>query len=348
MHENKPSAYVSAPNRGRERTRISAVQRQIERKMAQKEKEKEKERATLFQRRSSSVGSSKFAEQANDDNACSSLSRSLSRDRLDSTSKTYIRISSNAKSSIRESSPTKKVESFSSQENTKEILGQNFEPLKTTEILKDLNSNSDSSKKVDDNDNEIKATRKISFTTEKTIVIGNAADIKSSNKNVKEDPKMRKVSIDINYVYEHQHTNTSTQIKDEKLKENEASKRRISLERRFKERRSSSLSSMSTSSNSSDTSSEGSISTPEPMPRQSKQRKISRNINIILEDEISHENSQTCKVPPTTIPGLPKPKTSFHRRFSQDHSTMNINIQRSTSPLRKISLQNNSTINTDR
>lgn len=340
MHENP--AYVSA-NRGRERTRISAVQRQIERKMAQKEKEKEKERATLFQRRSSSVGSSKFAEHDND-NACSSLSRSLSRDRLDSTSKTYIRISSNAKSSIRESSPTKKVES--SQENTKEILGQNFEPLKTTEILKDLNSNSDSSssKKVDDNDNEIKATRKISFTTEKTIVIGNA---NAADKNMKEDPKMRKVSIDINYVYEHQHTNTPTQIKDEKLKENEASKRRISLERRFKERRSSSLSSMSTSSNSSDTSSEGSISTPEPMPRQSKQRKISRNINIILEDEISHENSQTCKVPPTTIPGLPKPKTSFHRRFSQDHSTMNINIQRSTSPLRKISLQNNSTINTD-
>ena len=336
MHENP--AYVSA-NRGRERTRISAVQRQIERKMAQKEKEKEKERATLFQRRSSSVGSSKFAEHDND-NACSSLSRSLSRDRLDSTSKTYIRISSNAKSSIRESSPTKKVES--SQENTKEILGQNFEPLKTTEILKDLNSNSDSSssKKVDDNDNEIKATRKISFTTEKTIVIGNA---NAADKNMKEDPKMRKVSIDINYVYEHQHTNTPTQIKDEKLKENEASKRRISLERRFKERRSSSLSSMSTSSNSSDTSSEGSISTPEPMPRQSKQRKISRNINIILEDEISHENSQTCKVPPTTIPGLPKPKTSFHRRFSQDHSTMNVNI-----PIRKISLQNNSTINTDR
>ena len=188
--------------------------------------------------------------------------------------------------------------------------------------------------------NEAKATRKISFTTEKTILIGD-------NANIKEEllPKMRKVSIDINYVYEQQ-MNQSTQIKDEKVQENEASKRRISLERRFKER-SSSLSSMSTSSSSSDTSSEGSISTPEPMPRQSKQRKISRNINIILEDEISHENSETCKVPPTT-PGLPKPKTSFHRRFSQDHSTMNVNIQRSTSPLRKISLQNNSTINTDR
>jgi len=330
MHENKPSAYVSAPNRGRERTRISAVQRQIERKMAQKEKEKEKERATLFQRRSSSVGSSKFADQDNDSNACNSLSRSLSRDRLDSTSKTYIRISSE-KSSIRENSPSKKVENL---DNTKEILGQNFEPLKTTEILKDLNSDKI---KTDDNDNEIKATRKISFTTEKTIVIGDSKNVKAE-----ENPKMRKVSIDINYVYEHQHTN-KTQIKDEKIKENEASKRRISLERRFKERRSSSLSSMSTSSNSSDTSSEGSISTPEPMPRQSKQRKISRNINIILEDEISHENSQTCKVPPTTaIPGLPKPKTSFHRRFSQDHSTMNVNI-----PIRKISLQNNSTINTD-
>ena len=325
-HET-PSAYVSA-NRGRERTRISAVQRQIERKMAQKEREKEKERETLFQRRSSSVGSLKAT-----DHAGSSLSRSLSRDRLDSTSKTYIRISS-AKSSIREVSPTKKVES-TSQENS--VLGQNFEPLKTTEILKDLNSDS---KKDENENNEAKATRKISFTTEKTILIGD-------NANIKEEllPKMRKVSIDINYVYEQQ-MNQSTQIKDEKVQENEASKRRISLERRFKER-SSSLSSMSTSSSSSDTSSEGSISTPEPMPRQSKQRKISRNINIILEDEISHENSETCKVPPTT-PGLPKPKTSFHRRFSQDHSTMNVNIQRSTSPLRKISLQNNSTINTDR
>merc|ERR1719412_220848 len=44
---------------------------------------------------------------------------------------------------------------------------------------------------------------------------------------------------------------------------------------------------------------------------------------------------------------LPKPKTSFHRRFSQDHSSMNVNIKRSSSPVRKISLQNNSTINTD-
>merc|ERR1712029_820424 len=225
MHENKMGAYVSAPNRGRERTRISAVQRQIERKMAQKEKEKEKERATLFQRRSSSVGSNKFADQDNDSNACNSLSRSLSRDRLDSTSKTYIRISSE-KSSIKENSPSKKVENL---DNTKEILGQNFEPLKTTEILKDLNSDKI---KTDDNDNEIKATRKISFTTEKTIVIGDSKNVK-----VEENPKMRKVSIDINYVYEHQHTN-KTQIKDEKIKENEASKRRISLERRFKERRS--------------------------------------------------------------------------------------------------------------
>ena len=137
----------------------------------------------------------------------------------------------------------------------------------------------------------------------------------------------------------------------------EASKRRVSLERRFKER-SSSLSSMSTSS----TSSESSDSTPEPMPRQSKQRKMSgftRNINIIMEDEISNDNvsdtSKTSRLAPNSQPGnnkkvqnLPKPKTSFHRRFSQDHSSMSMNIKRSTSPLRKISLQNTSTINTDR
>ena len=136
--------------------------------------------------------------------------------------------------------------------------------------------------------------------------------------------------------------------------ENEASKRRISLERRFQER-SSSLSSMSTSSSNSsvtsETSSESSISTPEPMPRQSKQRKISRNINIILEDEISNENSSEMGKnfgSPKNNFNLPKPKTSFHRRFSQDHSTMTVNIQKSTEPLRKISLQNNSTINTDR
>ena len=76
---------------------------------------------------------------------------------------------------------------------------------------------------------------------------------------------------------------------------------------------------------------------------------FSRNINIILEDEISNDNCETTKsrmMPPGL--NLPKPKTSFHRRFSQDHSSMNVNIKRSSSPVRKISLQNNSTINTDR
>ena len=250
------------------------------------------------------------------------VNRSLSRERLNSdTSKTYIRISSQ-NSSIREVSPTKKME-------PKLGLGQ---PLKSTEILQNLPKNEPK-----------KQERKISFTTEKTIVI-------NEDSTIKEEQKVRKVSIDINYVYEHEQTNKQTEISTE----NEASKRRISLERRFQER-SSSLSSMSTSSSNSsvtsETSSESSISTPEPMPRQSKQRKISRNINIILEDEISNENSDTCakNLLPKSGLNLPKPKTSFHRRFSQDHSSMNVNIQRSTeSPLRKISLQNNSTINTDR
>jgi len=78
---------------------------------------------------------------------------------------------------------------------------------------------------------------------------------------------------------------------------------------------------------------------------------FTRNINIIMEDEISNDNSDTSKrlsSSQTNNVNLPKPKTSFHRRFSQDHSTMSMNIKRSTSPpTRKISLQNTSTINTD-
>ena len=141
--------FVSA-NRGRERTRISAVQRLVERKMAQKEKEREKERDTLF-RRSSSVGSNLPREKEN-------LSRSLSRERLNSdTSKTYIRISSQ-NSSIREVSPTKKPM------EPKLGLGQ---PLKSAEILQNLQE----PKKPENNPEPPvkKQERKISFTTEKTI-----------------------------------------------------------------------------------------------------------------------------------------------------------------------------------
>ena len=139
--------FVSA-NRGRERTRISAVQRLVERKMAQKEKEREKERDTLF-RRSSSVGSNLPREKEN-------LSRSLSRERLNSdTSKTYIRISSQ-NSSIREVSPTKKPM------EPKLGLGQ---PLKSAEILQNLQE----PKKETVEPPVKKQERKISFTTEKTI-----------------------------------------------------------------------------------------------------------------------------------------------------------------------------------
>ena len=165
--------------------------------------------------------------------------------------------------------------------------------------------------------------RKISFTSEKTIMINNTDTEKPPK------PNGRKVSIDINYVFETQ-TQSSTVIQDEKLK---MEKRRVSLEKRFKER-SSSLSSMSTSSTESET--------PEPAPRQSKQRRMSgmttRNINIILEDEISNES-------PKVVHNLPKAKASYQRRFSQDHSNKT-SLHQPT--LRKISLQNTTTINTDR
>ena len=56
--ELRPSTdTVNITNRSsRDRTRISAVQRLVERKMAQKEKDREKERDLMF-KRSSSVGS---------------------------------------------------------------------------------------------------------------------------------------------------------------------------------------------------------------------------------------------------------------------------------------------------
>lgn len=178
---------------------------------------------------------------------------------------------------------------------------------------------------------------------QKTIFLN--ADLKLGNSSWKKYEKVTWLESILNFLITFSAPTSPTTEKPE------ASKRRVSLERRFKER-SSSLSSMSTSS----TSSESSESTPEPMPRQSKQRKMSgftRNINIIMEDEISNDNSETASksrlsANQTNNVNLPKPKTSFHRRFSQDHSSMSMNMKRSTSPLRKISLQNTSTINTDR
>jgi hypothetical protein len=353
-------------HRSRERTRISAVQRLVERKMAQKEKDREKERDQLL-RRSSSVGSNAGLRASQTENH---LSRSLSRDRINQDpSKTYITISSGKTTRIRESSPTKKLsEPLETNDTTAErrtsddILNKYCSPLKSTEVFKDITATD--KKPINDEKEKPQQQRKISFTTEKTIMVNMNQDNNDQQKPA-DHSKFRKVSIDINYVYEQEQGSDPSRmnIHDEKLNNNdtvnsttektEASKRRVSLERRFKER-SSSLSSMSTSS----TSSESSDSTPEPMPRQSKQRKMSgftRNINIIMEDEISNDNSDTSKtrLASSSQPGkkgvqnLPKPKTSFHRRFSQDHSSMSMNIKRSTSPLRKISLQNTSTINTD-
>jgi len=352
-------------HRSRERTRISAVQRLVERKMAQKEKDREKERDQMI-RRSSSVGSNGLRAAQPENH----LSRSLSRDRISQDpSKTYITISSGKPTRIRESSPTKKSsengdtigetnETTAERRTSDEILNKYCSPLKSTEIFKDITGTDKKPPVVnEEKENHHKQPRKISFTTEKTIMV-NVNDNDQPTKKA-DQAKFRKVSIDINYVYDQQQGSNPPRmnIHDEKLNDidnetvpttekPEASKRRVSLERRFKER-SSSLSSMSTSS----TSSESSESTPEPMPRQSKQRKMSgftRNINIIMEDEISNDNSDSSKRL-SAQPGvnLPKPKTSFHRRFSQDHSSMSMNIKRSTSPLRKISLQNTSTINTD-
>lgn len=321
--------HFSSHHRSRDRTRISAVQRRVERKLAQKEKDREKERNSML-KRSSSVGS-----QQNHDHQHpgGSLIRSLSRDRFaDNAGKTYITISSGKPAQIRESSPTKR-----------DIL-QSGTPLKTTKILKELWKEDDEEPAPCVEPQQ----RKISFTTEKTIQI-------QAPSSAKMEQKMRKISIDINYVYEQDHGIPMTKvIKDDKFVENE--KRRLSLEKKVQDRqRSSSVSSMSTtSSESSFEASSSNInmrSTPEPVPRQSKQRKVSsssqvRNINIILEDEISADQGSAINyLNHQRI--HQKPKTSFHRRFSQDHST-NVKNLPPTFQARKISLQDTSTINTDR
>ena len=128
------------------------------------------------------------------------LRRSLSRERIsaEQTNKTYITISSGGKATrIRESSPSKK-----------DILNKYCSPLKSTEIFKDLVDKPSGDDDKDEDDESIgeeeevvnvekQSERKISFTTEKTILINN-----HSNSDVNQQANIRKVSIDINYVYE--------------------------------------------------------------------------------------------------------------------------------------------------
>ena len=125
------------------------------------------------------------------------LRRSLSRERIsaEQTNKTYITISSGGKATrIRESSPSKK-----------DILNKYCSPLKSTEIFKDLVDKPSGDDKDEDDESigeeevnvEKQSERKISFTTEKTILINN-----HSNTDVNQQANIRKVSIDINYVYE--------------------------------------------------------------------------------------------------------------------------------------------------
>ena len=380
-------------NRGRERTRMSAVQRLVERKMAQKEKDRERERDELIQnirnrsRRSSSVGAPVASEMTaslrsasatrfpnleagNNSEYMASMVRSLSRERLNynttgngEAAKTVITISSGKPVKIRETSPSKRASpeaEVPEVPEVKDVLNKDFSPLKSTELFKEFK------KSDEENVNKNERKRKTSYTTEKTIEI-------NSNDNNKTKASIRKMSIDIQYVYEHHpmpsnpnifaNDNDKKEDVDEKAKRNSTgstdsnestidvnAKRRISLEQRFHMR-------MSTSSD--ESSSSG--STPEPLPRQ-RHRKASvfDNINIIHEDqEISNESINRTKgfmsnsnMTSKLNMDLPKAKTSFVRRFSQGQMTPNSNMtsarKRSSSPVRKISLQNTTTINTDR
>ena len=98
-----------------------------------------------------------------------------------------------------------------------EILNKYCSPLKSTEIFKDITGNDKKPPVNEDKENNHKQPRKISFTTEKTIMV-NVNDNDQPTKKA-DQAKFRKVSIDINYVYDQQQGSNPSRmnIHDEKL-----------------------------------------------------------------------------------------------------------------------------------
>ena len=99
-----------------------------------------------------------------------------------------------------------------------EILNKYCSPLKSTEIFKDITGNDNKKPPVnEEKENQQRQPRKISFTTEKTIMVNVNANDQPTKKA--DQAKFRKVSIDINYVYDQQQGSNPSRmnIHDEKL-----------------------------------------------------------------------------------------------------------------------------------
>ena len=122
------------------------------------------------------------------------------------------------------SGPDESIETTAERRTSDDILNKYCSPLKSTEIFKDITATD--KKPVNNNEKENQQpqqqSRKISFTTEKTIMVNMNDNEKPSTKKA-DQAKFRKVSIDINYVYEQQQESKPSRmnIHDEKLNDNE-------------------------------------------------------------------------------------------------------------------------------
>ena len=122
------------------------------------------------------------------------------------------------------SGPDESIETTAERRTSDDILNKYCSPLKSTEIFKDITATD--KKPVNNNEKENQQpqqqSRKISFTTEKTIMVNMNDNEKPSTKKA-DQAKFRKVSIDINYVYEQQQELKPSRmnIHDEKLNDNE-------------------------------------------------------------------------------------------------------------------------------
>ena len=122
------------------------------------------------------------------------------------------------------SGPDESSETTAERRTSDDILNKYCSPLKSTEIFKDITATD--KKPVNNNEKENQQpqqqSRKISFTTEKTIMVNMNDNEKPSTKKA-DQAKFRKVSIDINYVYEQQQESKPSRmnIHDEKLNDNE-------------------------------------------------------------------------------------------------------------------------------
>ena len=214
------AAATSGFHRSRERTRVSAVQRLVERKLAQKEKEKLKQREkddknrvlTSTTKRSASTHGcceengkfvrSRRTDQENEYLASLLLrtSRSCERPVAEDAAKTYITITAGKPARIREHSPSKKASrrnsvgsssgnssnsGYSSSEDeapSKTAKLKDNPPLKSTGLFREFTFINENLERPD-------KQRKTSFTTERTFVVNPPPTTTET----------RRISVDVSY-----------------------------------------------------------------------------------------------------------------------------------------------------